>query len=66
MLPNANMTLTKVIEILNTHQCDMSHTQVPDLIKACNIAIEATQRLLDSRELPDFDYCRPLLGETRD
>lgn len=60
------MTPEKAIEILDTHQCDMPRNEVPDLIAALKLGIEA----LKWRRQMELDYaswCGPLLpGETGD
>lgn len=44
------MKLDKAIEILITHQCDMPRNQVPDLIDAINLGIEALKDLINIRQ----------------
>ena len=56
--------LSKAIEILNTHQCDMPRDKVPDLIDAIKLGIEALKRLQEHRtEHIDITF-RALPGET--
>ena len=43
------MNIEKAIEILDTHQCDMPRNEVPDLIDAMKLGIEALKRIKEER-----------------
>ena len=58
------MTLDKTIEILDTHQCDLPRNEVPDLIAAIKLGIEALKRELRNRADPNYVLVGPLPGET--
>jgi len=58
------MRVERAIEILLNHQADMPRADVPDLISAIKLGIEALKRLKEHREHHiDITY-RALPGET--
>jgi hypothetical protein len=60
------MNIEKAIEILENHQCDMPRNEVPDLVTAIKLGIEALKRIQASREHFSHVYPTPLPGETKE
>lgn len=60
------MNLEKAIEILDTHQCDMPRNEVPDLIDAVKLGIEALKRVKHTRQPHLYFWQVALPGETED
>jgi len=60
------MKLSKAIEILDTHQCDLPRNKVPDLIDAIKLGINALIREQSNRINPHFVSIGILPGETPD
>ena len=60
------MKLEKAIAILDTHQCDMPRKQVPDLIAAIKLGVEAFKRLQEIRQRDPLEAVTLLPGETKE
>ena len=60
------MKIEKAIEILDNHQCDMPRNDVPDLIAAIKLGIEALINFNVMRELIAGPDHKLLPGETEE
>jgi hypothetical protein len=60
------MKLEKAIEILDNHQCDLPRNEVPDLVTAIKLGIEALKRIQDGRAKGYDFFAHNLPGETEE
>jgi len=58
------MTIDTAIEILDIHQADMLHTEVPDLIDAMKLGIAGLKRIQRLRDYSMTTVDTWLQGET--
>ena len=60
------MTIDEAIDILDTHQCDMPRNEVPVLIDAVELGIEALKFYRELHRIPGLTLQLHLPGETKE